>query len=241
MAGIALARAGKDAAPAVKELTAALDDADDTVKFYAIQALGRIGAGERRDRLARENHPHRVGTVRPRGGQHPGEHGQGRGRAAHDAAHRGRPAHSLPGGYRPGPPRAGGRLGRPRPGQGAGGRQLPRPPAAADAILLSRAPAREVLDGLVKALEHETDPDVCRSLSLALGKLGKEAVPAIIKALGSENADARFHAAVAARELRSSAEPAVRALVERLKDTDLEVRSVAASALARVGARPSLP
>jgi HEAT repeat protein len=84
-------------------------------------------------------------------------------------------------------------------------------------------------------LNGDPDPDVRAAVATALGQLGKPALPAVLKALASEDADLRFHAASALREMGPVGLPAFAQLVERLKDADLDVRMAAASALGQIG------
>lgn len=99
-----------------------------------------------------------------------------------------------------------------------------------------------VLDGLAdlwgpqvvfQALGDE-DADVRQGATSALGKIGPEVVPALIRALGDEDELLRWGAAVALEEIGLKAREAIPALIEALGDEDQYVRSAAAEALGKI-------
>src|SRR5262249_61269495 len=71
-----------------------------------------------------------------------------------------------------------------------------------------------------------------------LARLGKAAVPALVKALGSDRAAVRKAAAQALAPLKADARPAGEALRARLTDADEGGRLEAAAALLAAGAEP---
>ncbi len=89
-----------------------------------------------------------------------------------------------------------------------------------------------LIDGLTR---EEIAPD----LAAALGGLGGAAVPALIEAMGSDDAARRAGAAAAlkilAEEHRREARPAIPALIDALEDGDARVRKAVAQALGAFG------
>ena len=69
----------------------------------------------------------------------------------------------------------------------------------------------------------------------ALGKIGPEAVPALIRALGDEDSSVRWRAAYTLGEIGPEAKEAVLALIRALGDEDSSVRWRAARALGKIG------
>src|SRR5262249_41345944 len=94
---------------------------------------------------------------------------------------------------------------------------------------------KAVLRPLVDALTREDDAEAARSVAAALGRLGKHAVADLQKALKSNRAEVRYHAAWALWEMRGEARPAVKGLLAALPGRDGGVRVVAARALGRIG------
>jgi HEAT repeat protein len=85
--------------------------------------------------------------------------------------------------------------------------------------------------------------DVGGAASDALAKIGKAAVPRLIKALKSRDTDVRKGAADALAEIRAQAKTATAELTAALRDRDPGVRAAAARALGSIGpdAKSALP
>lgn len=81
-----------------------------------------------------------------------------------------------------------------------------------------------------------TRADVWLAASRALGQIGKEAVPLLVEALKSRDADVRKGAARALAGIGLDAQVATEPLTKALADRDAGVRAAAVSALGRIGA-----
>jgi HEAT repeat protein len=105
--------------------------------------------------------------------------------------------------------------------------------AALQALRASKAEAREAIPELMLLLG---DPRVRSQASLTLGSIGKEAMPALLKALDNEDDDyTRVGAAMTLGHLGEDAEAAVPRLeVLARRDPSLKVRETAATALRRI-------
>jgi HEAT repeat protein len=95
--------------------------------------------------------------------------------------------------------------------------------------------AREAIPLLADALEspHE-DHNVKREAAEALGKMGPEAIPALIKALQNNQYFARRMSALALGEIGGA--DVVPALIKALQDDDRSVRVISVQALGKIGA-----
>lgn len=93
---------------------------------------------------------------------------------------------------------------------------------------------------LVAALK---DPNLRQGAVVALAKVGKPAVRALIAALGDPNADLRLWAAFALGHLGPQAGPAVAGLTRAAGDEDGTLRAVAVESLGKIGpeARAAIP
>ncbi|MFI4874575.1 MAG: HEAT repeat domain-containing protein [Blastopirellula sp. JB062] len=100
---------------------------------------------------------------------------------------------------------------------------------AADSIKKLSSPGAEAVAAADALARHPEDAD--------------KAVPALIKALASDNEELRWHAARALAEYETAAAPAVDALTKGLDDSDPEVRAYSAYALGEIGekAMPAVP
>lgn len=96
---------------------------------------------------------------------------------------------------------------------------------------LGRA-AEPALDSLISAL---ADLAIRPTVALALGKVGKPAVPALAAKLKDGDAGVRASAAAALGHVGSDARDATPTLVEALQDRDREVRRAAGQALEAIG------
>jgi HEAT repeat protein len=92
-------------------------------------------------------------------------------------------------------------------------------------------PARAAVPALMAALPSDHD-----SIGYALSNIGPDAVPALIKALASDDPRSRWFAAEALVRFDEEGRAAVPALLKLLKDKDPFVRSAATRALGQVGA-----
>jgi HEAT repeat protein len=95
------------------------------------------------------------------------------------------------------------------------------------------------------AMLQDGDPAVQTQGAFGLSRLGAEAVPALpalIDALRSQNAQVRSYAALALGEIGPEARTAVSPLTELLRDREWTVRRQAAMALGRIGpdAKPAI-
>ena len=96
------------------------------------------------------------------------------------------------------------------------------------------AVAREIQDAL--RLLHITENETCWKAARTLGRIGPEAIPALIPILKEEeNYEVRSAAAYALGEMGAAAVPAVPALIEALEDEESLVRTVTAEALGKIG------
>lgn len=84
------------------------------------------------------------------------------------------------------------------------------------------------IDTLIKDLGNK---DKAKNASIELAKIGKPAVPAIIKALGENDKYAKRYAARALREMGEEASDAIPALSNAIKDSDSQTREYAVEAL----------
>lgn len=237
MAAMVLNKAGASAHPAVKALARALDDKDNLVKFYCLQALGNLGTSARSAipavvKLLRAGEPtlarSAAGTLGKMGKDAveplcqvllEDENPQVRRLSAVALALIGTQASS-----------AAKALAKALFDDSFRVRRV-----AADALRLIEPDPKDVLDALVKALRDDRDADVCRGAAIALGKLGKPALKPLVEMLGDKNADLRYNATIALREMGGDAEPAVKPLILALRDKDEDVRASAAVALGAVG------
>jgi HEAT repeat protein len=105
--------------------------------------------------------------------------------------------------------------------------------AALQALRASKGEAREAIPELILLLG---DPRVRSQASLTLGSIGKEALPALLKALDNEDDDyTRVGAAMTLGHLGEDAEAAVPRLeILARKDPSRKVRETAATALRRI-------
>lgn len=76
---------------------------------------------------------------------------------------------------------------------------------------------------------------VAETAADALGRIGEQAIPGLIAALDSPQAEVRLEASHALALMGTKASPAVAALVKRLDDADEDVRRNAARALGQIG------
>ena len=83
--------------------------------------------------------------------------------------------------------------------------------------------------------QRDPDPDVCQASAVALGKMGREATPAVLKALASESADTRSTAPSRRRCARPPSRPF--RPWSCAWETPTWKSAVAASALGRLGRR----
>jgi HEAT repeat protein len=103
--------------------------------------------------------------------------------------------------------------------------------AAVEAIEPDEKPDIPVLIGLLKVRNSKTHDYAV----MVLGKMGTPAVPALIGALGDENASVRSDAARTLAGMRSEARDAAPALIKSVTDEDGSVRFYAACALGNIG------
>src|SRR5262249_39317897 len=99
---------------------------------------------------------------------------------------------------------------------------------------------RHALAPLLRAIEFDNDPDVCRWSTFALGRLGDPAVPGLGKLLRHESGDVRFHAARSLAEMGPAPPPPVAALAAGREARDEEGAAAAATTLGHVG-KPAVP
>jgi len=92
----------------------------------------------------------------------------------------------------------------------------------------------------VKPLQDWTEQDAAAD---ALGRIGKPAVPALVQALRSTDADVRLQAVQVLARMGSDAHEAVPDLVALLDDPDERIRKATARTLGRIGpeASPAVP
>ena len=102
--------------------------------------------------------------------------------------------------------------------------------------------AQALIATLVAALGHE-DIYLRGAVSLALGRIGEPAVPALTRALQDPNGEVRWSAAIALGRVGTPAQGALPALIGALADVDANVRHAAAIALGVLGptAREAAP
>jgi HEAT repeat protein len=101
------------------------------------------------------------------------------------------------------------------------------------AIALGRmGPATAAAVPNLIGLFEDKDEDVAVAVTIALRRIGKPAVPALIRALRDK--DTRFHAAGTLRRIGA---PAVAPLMQALRDPNEDVRRGAESALRWMGGR----
>ena len=103
---------------------------------------------------------------------------------------------------------------------------------------------KKPIAALAKALLSDTDLSnrVTAADSLAeIGPAAKDAVPALIKALRSEDRNTRISAAYALQKIGPAAESAVPALIEALKDDAIRVDAVSALGAIGPGAKQAVP
>ncbi|PQO26448.1 HEAT repeat domain-containing protein [Blastopirellula marina] len=96
----------------------------------------------------------------------------------------------------------------------------------------------------IKKLSGKGEEAVAAADALAQSPEDAEkAVPALIAAMSSDDAELRWHAARALAEYEAAAAPAVAALTKGLDDPDVEVRAYSAYALGEIGekALPAVP
>ncbi len=98
---------------------------------------------------------------------------------------------------------------------------------------LDAAALRAKLPELIAAL-HADDEDVRLSACLALGKLGKDAVPELVPLLDGPDTGTRYYTVWALGQAGPAASEALPAVVKALKDADGEVRRKAVFALGRI-------
>ena len=89
---------------------------------------------------------------------------------------------------------------------------------------------------LIDELDGSWPYEYRTSASGVLARIGKPAIPALVKALDDKEVLTRHGAVLALGEMRESAGPAVPALIERLDDKILLIRSGAALALGKIRA-----
>jgi HEAT repeat protein len=106
---------------------------------------------------------------------------------------------------------------------------------AAEALTVVRPTTAEVREALVQTITTDQDPDVCRVAAIALGKMGDDSLPSLLRLLESKNADHRYHGAVGVSELGPKAAPAVKGLAKLLGEKDEELRTVGSAALGKIG------
>ena len=100
--------------------------------------------------------------------------------------------------------------------------------------------AKEAIPALIDLLGEGrptgyTRADVGGAASEALGKIGKDAVPLLVKALKSRDTDVRTGAAYALAGIEAQAKDATGDSTAALGDRDAGVRAAAACALGRIG------
>ncbi|UUO07248.1 HEAT repeat domain-containing protein [Blastopirellula sp. J2-11] len=96
----------------------------------------------------------------------------------------------------------------------------------------------------IKKLSSEGADAVAAADALALHpEAADKAVPALITAMGSKDAELRWHSARALAEYEAAAAPALDALTKGLDDPDAEVRAYSAYAIGEIGekALPAVP
>ncbi|HOU12754.1 MAG TPA: HEAT repeat domain-containing protein [Anaerolineae bacterium] len=85
-------------------------------------------------------------------------------------------------------------------------------------------------------LLHVTENGVCWEAARRLGRIGPEAIPALIPILKEEeNEEVRGAAAYALGEMRAAATLTVPALIQALEDEEDIVRTITAEALGKIG------
>ena len=102
--------------------------------------------------------------------------------------------------------------------------------------------AKSIMPKLVKLLKHE-DSEVSKGAGIALGRIGKPALPALSRALGDRDKWVRLAAARGFAKMGSAAKPAVPLLLRALQDKWEYVRSAAATTLGQLpsAARKTVP
>jgi HEAT repeat protein len=84
------------------------------------------------------------------------------------------------------------------------------------------------IDALIKDLGNK---DKAKNASVELAKIGKPAVPALIKALGENDKYTKRYAARALREMGEDASDSIPALSKAIKDSDSQTREYAVESL----------
>jgi len=113
----------------------------------------------------------------------------------------------------------------------------PRPAAAAFLALLALLTfpgAHAAVDPLIERLA-DADPYAAGAAADALARIGKESVPALVRALGDPRDEVRWGAAIALGKLKGEARPALQALTAALRDRNENVRYCATVALGSLG------
>jgi HEAT repeat protein len=109
-----------------------------------------------------------------------------------------------------------------------------RESAAGQLEFLGRDLPPEAVLALVRAFRDESR-GVRRAAAITLARKGKDALPYMLEQLKSRDPRARGAAALSLGKLREDARPAVKMLIERLKDPEVDVRCEAISALGWIG------
>lgn len=106
--------------------------------------------------------------------------------------------------------------------------------AAARALGIIGAPARDAVPALVRALHHP-DEGFAWEAAMALTHFGHDALPGLLQGMKDRRPAVRQSTAYALGELRPPAAEAVPALLTALHETDPGIRSTAANSLAKIG------
>lgn len=236
MGAFTLARAGAGSADALTELSKALSDTDDIVRFHSVQAMGKLGPKakpalqallqmltEGRSEFSRPCAVAlaRIGkdSVDPLSRALTAENPRCRSMAAISLAMIGADSAS-----------AGPALAKALSDDSFRVRR-----SAAEALCYIQPRPDDVIPSLLRTLETDSDADVCLFTALALGKLGPPALPVLKKSLKSEQANLRYHAARSLGFMGKEGASALKDLQEARKDSDPEVRAAVEDALRRSG------
>jgi len=107
-----------------------------------------------------------------------------------------------------------------------------RPPLVADPDAPARTTFRPATPLVVAEFRQPTEQEVA---AMALGRIGKAAVPSLVQAMRHRDAEVRKQAALVLARIGPPAEEAVPELTAALDDEDEDVRKAAARALGQIG------
>jgi len=122
--------------------------------------------------------------------------------------------------------------------------EIPQPSAEELVELRAKYEPESPLSSMVEPAEPRQPAFSLRATAAdSLARIGAPAVPALIEALGADEAATRLQAARALSRMGPPASDAIPALVRALNDPDVRVRNQAARALGQIGSEavPAIP